>query len=196
MSATAIPNSLTPQMVVGALAGITPDDAQQVLALAPPQHAQQIRQLTSHSSMQVQAVPRNPLTQSTPSTTSTSSNNLPDPGTNGLVARTASQTTAARTITPDATIVVGNGDGVAGNPTVARAAISGDVAIPAGSNAATLSASAVLSALANLTTDQAQAIIAAANQQHASQLSALMANSVMQVRAAFRSPFNLDPFAL
>lgn len=45
-----------------------------------------------------------------------------DPGANGLMARTALDTTSARTITGDAEITVANGDGVAGNPTLAIAA--------------------------------------------------------------------------
>jgi hypothetical protein len=43
---------------------------------------------------------------------------LQDPGTNGMLARTASTVTAARTITGSSTITVTNGDGVAGNPTI------------------------------------------------------------------------------
>jgi hypothetical protein len=44
---------------------------------------------------------------------------LPDPGSNGMIARTALNTTAARTITGTANrIVVTNGDGVSGNPTI------------------------------------------------------------------------------
>lgn len=43
-------------------------------------------------------------------------------GTNGLVARTGSGTVAARTLTGTAPITVTNGDGVAGNPTVAVSA--------------------------------------------------------------------------
>jgi len=43
---------------------------------------------------------------------------LPDPGSNGVVARTAASTTVARTITGAGNVNVANGDGVAGNPTV------------------------------------------------------------------------------
>lgn len=57
-----------------------------------------------------------------PPTGSGGSSGLPDPGSNGLVARTGSGTTAARTITgPAAGISVTNGDGVSGNPTLALA---------------------------------------------------------------------------
>lgn len=47
---------------------------------------------------------------------------FPDPGSNGLVARTAANTLAARTLTaPAAGITVTNGDGVAGSPTLVLA---------------------------------------------------------------------------
>jgi hypothetical protein len=50
------------------------------------------------------------------------SGSFPDPGTNGLVARTALNTLAARTLTgPAAGLTVTNGDGVSGNPTLALA---------------------------------------------------------------------------
>ena len=45
-------------------------------------------------------------------------------GTNGMIARTGSGTVAARTIAGTAPIVVTNGDGVAGNPTVALGSIT------------------------------------------------------------------------
>ena len=41
-----------------------------------------------------------------------------DPGANGLIARTAANTTAARTITGNTQVSVSNGDGVSGNPTL------------------------------------------------------------------------------
>ena len=47
---------------------------------------------------------------------------MADPGSNGIVARTALNTTVARTITGDSEITVANGDGVSGNPTLAIAA--------------------------------------------------------------------------
>ncbi len=47
---------------------------------------------------------------------------LADPGGNGIVVRTALNTTVNRTLTGDAEIVVANGDGVAGNPTLSIAA--------------------------------------------------------------------------
>ena len=56
-----------------------------------------------------------------------------DPGGNGLMARTALNTTSARTITGDSEITVANGDGVAGNPTLAiAAAIARDAEVAAG----------------------------------------------------------------
>lgn len=49
----------------------------------------------------------------------TDANLLPDPGSNGVVARTGATTTSARTITgTGANIAITNGDAVAGNPTI------------------------------------------------------------------------------
>jgi hypothetical protein len=45
-------------------------------------------------------------------------NNILDPGANGIVSRTASGASVARTITAGADLTVVNGDGVAGNPTI------------------------------------------------------------------------------
>lgn len=50
--------------------------------------------------------------------TSKTASGLADPGSNGVVARTALDTTVARTITAGTNISVSNGDGVSGNPTV------------------------------------------------------------------------------
>lgn len=68
---------------------------------------------------------------------------LADPGSNGIVVRTALNVTVARTLATDATIIITDPSGVAGNPAFSRAALTGDVTAPAGSNVTTLSAAAV-----------------------------------------------------
>ncbi len=45
---------------------------------------------------------------------------LSDPGSNGILARTSSGTTTARTITAGSGIAISNGDGVSGNPTISQ----------------------------------------------------------------------------
>lgn len=72
------------------------------------------------------------------------SGGIPDPGANGIVVRTALSTTTARTITAaDTSITVTDGNGVAANPTLSRAALTGDVTASAGSNATTIANDAV-----------------------------------------------------
>jgi hypothetical protein len=64
---------------------------------------------------------------------------LPDPGANGLVARTALNTDVARTIIGTTPVAVSNGDGVAGNPTIDvdtfTAAVKGVVPLSGGGTA-------------------------------------------------------------
>ena len=53
---------------------------------------------------------------------------VPDPGANGMVARTSSTTSAARTITAGTGVSVSNGDGVSGNPTITNSGVTSAVA--------------------------------------------------------------------
>lgn len=73
---------------------------------------------------------------------------LVDPVSNGILARTSSTATAARTLTAGGggSIVITNGDGVSGNPTFTRAALIGDIGAGADSNTTTIAGHAVSNA--------------------------------------------------
>ena len=58
---------------------------------------------------------------------------MADPGSNGIVVRTASNVTTARTITAGSGIAVSNGDGVSGNPTISQTYSLSHITISGGS---------------------------------------------------------------
>lgn len=68
-----------------------------------------------------------------------STSGLSDPGANGLVVRTASGTTAARTLQAGTGISITYPDGVSGNPVIASTASSGVTSVDSATGAVTLS---------------------------------------------------------
>lgn len=108
-----------------------------------------------------QCTSESPLTW-TPVATGGGGGGMSDPGTNGVVVRTALNTTTARTLTAGTGISISNGSGVAGNPTITNSAPDQTVALTAGTG---LSVSGTYPnfTLTNTAPDQTVALTAGTN---------------------------------